>query len=64
MKREDRMEYIKATKDKLDLVFEIVQNTVKTIYPNYYPKEVVDFFCELHNRENIANDIQSMQVER
>lgn len=52
------MEYIKATDENIDCVFNIVQNTVKTIYPKYYPGEVVDFFCEHHNRENIARDIE------
>lgn len=56
------MEYIKATYENIDCVLDIVQNTVKTIYPNYYPKEVVNFFCELHNRKNIAKDIQSGNV--
>ena len=35
----------------------LVQETIKTIYPKYYPKEVVDFFCELHCKDNIAKDI-------
>lgn len=56
------MEYIKATKENIDCVFNIVRNTVTTIYPKYYPKEVVDFFCEHHNRENIAKDIESGNV--
>lgn len=56
------MDYIKATCENIDRVFDIVQNTVKTIYPRYYPKEVVDFFCELHNRENIAKDIENGNV--
>lgn len=56
------MEYIKTTKENLDSVFEIVQNTVKKIYPKYYPGEVVDFFCELHSRENIAKDIENGNV--
>lgn len=56
------MEYIKATCENMDCVFDIVQNTVTTIYPKYYPKEVVDFFCELHNRENIARDIKNGNV--
>lgn len=56
------MEYIKATDINIDCVFNIVQNTVKTIYPKYYPGEVVDFFCELHNRENIARDIGNGNV--
>lgn len=37
------MEYIKATCENIDGVLDIVQNTVKTIYPKYYPKEVVQF---------------------
>lgn len=57
-----KMEYIKATDKNIESVFHIVQSTVKTIYPKYYPKEVVDFFCELHNRENIAADIENGNV--
>ena len=29
------------------------------VYPKYYPKEVVDFFCEHHNREHILEGIAS-----
>lgn len=50
--------YIKATTDNTDCIYEVVQNTVRTIYPEYYPGEVVDFFCRLHNRENIVKDIK------
>lgn len=52
------MEYIKATDENTDIIFDIVQNTVRAIYPKYYPKEVVDFFCEHHSRENIVKDIE------
>ena len=51
------MEYIFAQKDDLKIVFDIVQKTIKSIYPKYYPQEVVKFFCELHNLENIEKDI-------
>ncbi len=51
------MEYIKATPKDIEQIYQIVQTTVTTIYPNYYPKEVVDFFCALHNREAIARDV-------
>ena len=51
------MEYIKATRDNVEEIYRLVQDTVTTIYPKYYPKEVVDFFCQLHNRENIMKDI-------
>lgn len=41
--REVQMEYIKATKKDIATVYELVQETIKTIYPKYYPAEVVDF---------------------
>lgn len=56
------MEYIMAKEEDLGFVYQMVQNTVKTIYPKYYPKEVVDFFCELHGRENIAKEIAKGNV--
>ena len=39
------MEHIKTTDESIDCIFNIVQNTIKTIYPKYYPGEVVDFFA-------------------
>lgn len=56
------MEYIKATEKDLDQIVMLVQETIKTIYPKYYPKEVVDFFCELHCKDNIAKDISDGSV--
>ena len=53
------MKYISATIDNLDTIYNLVQNTIRTIYPKYYPTEVVDFFCEHHNPENIRKDIES-----
>ena len=38
------MEYIKATEKDLEKIVILVQENIKTIYPKYYPKEVVDFF--------------------
>ena len=43
------MTYELATIDELQAVYDIVQHTIKTIYPKYYPMEVVDFFCEHHS---------------
>ncbi len=53
------MEYIKATEQDLRHIVALVQETIRTIYPKYYPKEVVDFFCELHCQENIFEDIKA-----
>ena len=53
------MEYRKATQQECELIYEMVQTTIKTVYPKYYPKEVVDFFCEHHSRDNILRDIEN-----
>ena len=53
------MEYKKADLRDLQTVFEIVQRTIKAVYPKYYPQGVVDFFSQLHNEENIKRDIES-----
>lgn len=52
------MKYMKASMDQIQLVYEIVQSSIKSIYPKYYPKEVVDFFASLHSQENITKDIE------
>lgn len=57
------MKYITATAEHLEQIYNLVQNTITTVYPKYYPKEVVDFFCELHNRENILKDIENDYVK-
>ena len=56
------MKYIKATEQYADDVFEIVQNTIISVYPKYYPKEVVDLFCKLHGMEKIMKDIKDGNV--
>ena len=53
------MIYELAKTEDLQTVYDVVQHTIKTVYPKYYPLEVVDFFCELHSKENITNDISS-----
>ena len=39
-----------------------MQDTIQTIYPQYYPHEIVGFFRNLHSKENIAADIDSGHV--
>lgn len=56
------MNYTKATQQDVLAVYDIVQQTVKTIYPNYYPFEVVDFFCHLHGLEAIRKDVEDGNV--
>ncbi len=56
------MEYIKETEKDTEQILMIVQDTILKIYPMYYPKEVVDFFCKLHCKESIHADIESNLV--
>ncbi len=62
IERGDFMEYIKATQRDADQIVKLVQDTIRTIYPKYYPQEVVDFFYELHCKENIVKDIKAGSV--
>ena len=56
------MIYESATKQDLQDVYNLVQDTIKTIYPKYYPAEVVDFFCGHHNKDEILKDIEAGHV--
>lgn len=51
------MIYELATTQDLQAVYDVVQYTIRTIYPKYYPVEVVNFFCQLHSKEAILKDI-------
>ncbi len=52
------MEYLRAKKADLGQVYQLVQDTIQTLYPRYYPQDIVNFFSNLHSKENIAGDIE------
>ena len=56
------MIYELAKPEELQAVYDVVQHTIKTIYPKYYPMEVVDFFCEHHSEDAIEKDINNGYV--
>ena len=56
------MKYIKADEQLNSEIYNLVQQTIKEIYPKYYPKDVVDFFCELHSFDSIRKDIENEKV--
>ena len=56
------MIYELAKTEDLQTVYDVVQRAIKTIYPKYYPVEVVDFFSEHHGIEKIAKDIEGSCV--
>lgn len=56
------LEYCTAVTEQTEEILALVQKTITTVYPKYYPKEIVDFFCGLHNRESITRDIENGNV--
>ncbi len=53
------MKYITAAADMANEIHHVLHTTIRTIYPKYYPEEVVDFFCRHHSTEHIAEGIAS-----
>lgn len=53
------MEFLLAKKQDAERVYGLVQETIRTVYPKYYLKEIVDMFCEFHSLENILRDIEA-----
>ena len=53
------LEYRKAKAENAGEIYGLVQATIKAVYPRYYPREVVDFFCRHHNLEHILADIDA-----
>lgn len=41
------MEYVTAKVEMADAIRNILHTTIRTVYPQYYPKEVVDFFADI-----------------
>lgn len=60
--RGDKMDVFQAACEDAEPVFQLVQNTIQSIYPNYYKTEIVDFFLSLHSREAISQDIAHGRV--
>lgn len=53
------MEYSRATEKYTEQIYKLVQSSITETYPNYYPKEIVSFFCQLHSIDKIRKDIAS-----
>lgn len=51
------MEYVVAEEGQVDELYELVQRTIRAVYPRYYPQAVVESFCDLHSRDAIAADV-------
>ena len=44
------------------IIKNIVQTTINTVYPKYYPGGAVDFFLKHHSDKNIKNSIEDDEV--
>lgn len=53
------MEYISAGVGMADEILAVLHNSIRTVYPKYYPKEVVEFFCRLHCRDHVLEGVAS-----
>lgn len=53
------MKYIAATEAHAKAIYDVLQTTIRTVYPKYYPQVVVDFFCDLHSLEHVKEGIAS-----
>lgn len=56
------MEYKTAVPEMADAIHHILHTTIETVYPKYYPKEVVDFFCRHHSKEHVLEGIASQNM--
>ena len=58
----DNYSMIQASADDFETVRQITQETIRAVYPAYYPAGAVDFFCRHHSDESIRADITSGKV--
>ena len=58
----DNYSMIQAAADDFETVRQITQETIRAVYPAYYPAGAVDFFCRHHSDESISADIASGKV--
>ena len=48
---------VKAELNDTGIVRKITEDTIKAVYPHYYPEGAVKFFLDHHSSEHIAKDI-------
>lgn len=58
-----KVEYGVAESGDANSVWKLVQQTIQSVYPKYYPKAVVSFFCQLHDFANISSDIDNGNIK-
>ena len=56
------MKIIQAAAGDFEAVKRITRNTIRAVYPRYYPVGAVEFFCRHHSDDRIMADIASGKV--
>lgn len=56
------MKIQKAVEKDIETVKRITHDTIKLVYPHYYPTGAVEFFLKHHSDEHIMRDIKSGTV--
>lgn len=51
-----------AVPTESDKITELVRETIKAVYPKYYPAGAVEFFLAHHKPQKIASDIEAGKV--
>ena len=51
------LEYKNASEEFAPQITKLVQETIASVYPKYYPKEVVDFFAGLHCEDAVRKAV-------
>ena len=56
------MEYREADKTDIPAVLALIQDTIRGIYPRYYPRGCVNFFLDWHSPERVSAAVGAGQV--
>ncbi|MCR4638192.1 GNAT family N-acetyltransferase [Ruminococcus sp.] len=56
------MKIVAAAESDFETVKDITQQTIRAVYPHYYPTGAVDFFLTHHSDESILRDIRNGDV--
>ena len=56
------MDIVKAELCDAELVKQLSHDTIKAVYPHYYPRGAVDFFLAHHSMDHIIKDIEEGNV--
>ena len=51
-----------AVPEDIDTIFTIVQTTINSVYPKYYPEDVVNYFAGLHSIDILKNALKTEYI--